>query len=187
MEPVTLRTDRLELSAPRPEDADAIYTACQDADIQRYTTVPSPYLASHAEDFISRCANHWQLGTETTWVMRENSVLAGVVGLHDIGRGNASLGYWVAPAARGRGLIVEAARAVIEWAFAPTGADLTRVEWRAVVGNVGSARVARALGFHYEGTLRAEFTNATGRFDGWVGGLLRSDDRMPQPWPVLED
>ena len=24
------------------------------------------------------------------------------------------------------------------------------------------------------------------RDDGWIAGVLRSDDRMPQPWPVLD-
>lgn len=52
------------------------------------------------------------------------------------------------------------------------------------VGNVGSARVARALGFRYEGLLRQAGVNSLGRSDMWVGGLLRDDDRAPHPWPV---
>ena len=67
------------------------------------------------------------------------------------------------------------------------GAALQRIEWRAVVGNVASARVARSLGFRYEGVLRSALSNSRGRDDGWIAGLLPGDDRMPQPWPVLED
>jgi RimJ/RimL family protein N-acetyltransferase len=55
------------------------------------------------------------------------------------------------------------------------------------VGNAGSARVARALGFRYEGVLRRALANSFGREDGWVAGLLPGDARMPQPWPVLTD
>jgi hypothetical protein len=35
--------------------------------------------------------------------------------------------------------------------------------------------------------LRRALSNSFGRDDAWVAGLLHTDDRMPQPWPVLED
>lgn len=187
MTPVTLRTERLELSAPTTADVDAIFEACQDPDTRRYTMVPSPYRREDADGFVAKTAQWWADGTETTWAIRDGAALAGMIGLHDIGRGNASLGYWMAPASRGRGLLTEAARAVVDWGFAGEGLALQRIEWRAVVGNTGSARIARALGFRYEGTLRQEFTNSHGRADGWVAGLLSTDDRMPHPWRVLED
>nr|BFF10567.1 hypothetical protein GCM10025699_18700 [Microbacterium flavescens] len=76
---------------------------------------------------------------------------------------------------------------MIDWGFDAGGLDLTRIEWRAVVGNVASAKVARALGFQYEGTLRKALANAKYRDDGWIAALLRTDERMPQPWAVLED
>ena len=111
-----------------------------------------------------------------------------MVGLHGITLGGAGeLGYWMAARSRRRGLLTEAARAVIDWGFSADGAALERIEWRAVVGNLGSARAARTLGFRYEGVLRRALSNSFGRDDGWVAGLLHSDDRMPQPWPVLVD
>jgi RimJ/RimL family protein N-acetyltransferase len=189
VEPVTLRTARLELSLPRPDDVDAIYEACQDPDIQRYTPVPSPYERQHAEAFVNRVPEDWEAGQHLTWVIREGETLVGTIGLYRIdGRGTGELGYWIAPGSRGGGRLREAAEAVIDWGFSPTGTDLTRIEWRAVVGNVASARVARALGFRYEGTLRGALVNARkDRDDGWIAGLLRDDDRMPHPWPVLDD
>ncbi|MEU1972288.1 GNAT family N-acetyltransferase [Microbacterium sp. NPDC019599] len=187
MEPVTLHTERLELSIPRDADIDAVLEACQDPDIQRYTTVPSPYERRHAEEFVQRVAKHWDDGTEQTWAMRDGETLAGMIGLYRQGAGSAELGYWVAPDCRGRGLVTEASRAVLDWAFSVEGLDLDRVEWRAVVGNIGSARAARTVGFRYEGTLRQALRNAAGdRDDGWIAGLLATDDRTPQPWPVLE-
>ena len=38
----TLTTDRLVLRAPREPDIDAIFAACQDTEIQRWTVVPVP-------------------------------------------------------------------------------------------------------------------------------------------------
>lgn len=188
MESVTLKTVRMELSVPRESDIDEIFEACQDAATQRYTTVPSPYTRVHAEEFIPRVAAQWAEGVHLTWAMRQGDALAGTIGLYRLdGSGSGELGYWVSPWSRRRGLIVEAGKAVIDWGFSPDGAGLERIEWRAVVGNVGSARAARALGFRYEGLLRAGLSGKQGRDDAWIAGLLSTDDRAPQPWPVLTD
>lgn len=185
MEAVTLRTERLVLSVPTAGDVDAIYAACQDADIQRYTTVPVPYERHHAEGFIPRVEKHWDEGVEQTWAIRDGDTLAGMIGLYRVASGSAELGYWMSPGSRGRGLLTEAARAVVDWAFAPEGLGAVRVEWRAVVGNVPSARAARTLGFRYEGLLRQALASPTGRDDGWIAAILASDDRTPQEWHVL--
>jgi len=188
MEPVTLRTARLELSPPRAEDIDAIYAACQDPDIQRYTRVPSPYSRADAEKFIGTVAEQWAGELHRTWMIREGSTLVGTVGFYRLdGQGNGEIGYWMAPDQRGGGRLREAAGAAIDWGFSPDGLGLTRIEWRAVVGNEPSAHVARALGFRFEGTLRQALVSADHRDDGWIAALLKTDERMPQSWPVLED
>jgi RimJ/RimL family protein N-acetyltransferase len=187
MQPVTLTTERLTLSAVTPDDIDAIFEACQDAAIQRYTTVPSPYERHHAVEFVEKATTWWEEGSETTWAIRSEGALAGMVGLHRLGSGSGELGYWMTAAHRGRGLLTEAATCVIDWGFATDGLELARIEWRAVVGNEASARAARALGFRFEGTLRAALGNGLGtRDDAWIAGLLPGDDRTPQPWPVQE-
>ena len=187
MEPVTLRTSRLELTLPRESDVDAIFEACQDPGIQRYTPVPVPYERTHAEAFIAQVPKDWEAGRNLTWVIREGDELVGTIGLYRLeGNGNGEIGFWMAPSARGGGRLDEASNAVMEWGYATDGLDLTRIEWRAVVGNVASARVARRLGFRFEGTLRGALVNAKYRDDGWIAALLRTDDRMPQPWPVLD-
>lgn len=185
MQPVTLRTTRLELSPPTENDVDAIFAACQDELIQRFTTVPSPYTRSHAEGFVAKSAGWWDAGTEATWAVRIDGALEGMIGLHRLGQGSGELGYWLAPAARGRGLVVEAARAVIDWGFSPDGLGLQRIEWRAVVDNPASHRVAQRLGFRYEGRVRAALVNGAGtRADGLIAGLLATDDRTAQEWPT---
>jgi hypothetical protein len=113
MEPVELRTPRLRLSVPVGADADAVYDACQDPDIQRYTTVPSPYTRTHAAAFPVTAARGWEDETDTVWAVRSGDVLAGMVGLHRLGTGSGELGYWLAPAFRGSGVMTEAADAVI--------------------------------------------------------------------------
>lgn len=187
MQPVTLRTARLELTLPRESDVDAIFEACQDAGIQRYTPVPYPYERKHAEAYVRQVPKDWEAGRHVTWVIREDDALIGTIGIYRMdGDGNGEIGFWMAPGSRGGGRLREAANAVIDWGFGGDGPALTRIEWRAVVGNVASAKVASALGFRYEGVLRQALANAKHRDDGWIAALLASDERMPQPWPVLE-
>lgn len=187
MQPAILRTRRLVLSLPNRADTDAVFHACQDPDIQRFTTVPRPYVREHAEKFIDLVPRQWAEGVSTNWAIRHDGALAGMIGMHRLGatEGCGEIGYWMAAPFRGKGLLAEAATAVLDFAFAPQGLDLVRVEWRAVVGNVGSAAAARAVGFRYEGLLRQALVGPGGRDDGWVAGILRSDDRTPVPWPVL--
>lgn len=187
MEPVTLTTERLVLRRPEEDDVEAIERACQDPEIPKWTTVPSPYTRKDAEDFVALVDRSWADKSETVWGIRREDVLVGMIGLHDItshpAGGDAELGFWVAEPARGKGYIVEAAEAVVEWGFAELG--LARIRWQAVAGNVPSARAARALGFRYEGLQRQALTSPRGRDDGWLAGLLATDDRAPVAWPVL--
>lgn len=188
MQPVVLRTPRLVLDLPRDEDVDAILAACQDPGIQRYTPVPYPYERTHAEAFVTQVPKDWETGRHVTWGIREHDRLIGTIGLYRMeGDGNGEIGFWMAPEARGGGRLREAANAVIDWGFSSEGPGLARIEWRAVVGNVPSARVASALGFRYEGMLRRALVNPKHRDDGWIAALLAEDERMPQPWPVLEN
>ncbi|MGX1695496.1 GNAT family N-acetyltransferase [Microbacterium keratanolyticum] len=188
MEITVLTTDRLTLRPPTAADVDAITTACQDPEIPRWTTVPSPYSRTDAEAFVRIVDASWADGSEAIWSIFHDGVLVGTVGLHNIAShpagGQAELGYWMTAESRGQGFLVEAARAVLDWAFAEL--DLARVHWQAVEGNIPSARAARALGFHFEGTRRQALTSHRGRDDGWTASLLPTDDRTPVAWPVLE-
>lgn len=188
MEPVTLQTERLVLSIPTEADVDAIADACQDPAIPRYVPVPSPYVRQDAVGFVALTQKWWAAGSDLVWAIRAGDEFCGVVGLHRLAgqSGSGEIGYWLSPGSRGHGYLTEASRAVIDWAFSEP-LDLARIEWRAVAGNVPSARVARALGFRYEGLLRQSATTPRTRDDAWIAGLLPDDQRMPQPWPVLED
>lgn len=189
MEPVTLRTARLELRTPTEENAAAIAEACQDPEIPRWTVVPSPYSSEDARQFIDLVAKAWADGDEATWAIHRDDELIGMIGLHhvadNVSGGQAEIGFWIAAGARGNGYVTEAAGAVIDWGFAKFG--LARIEWRAAAGNIASARTAQSLGFRYEGVLRHAHASPRGRADAWVAGLLKTDDRFPHSWRVLAD
>src|SRR5699024_12740303 len=105
----TIHTSRLTLSPPTPDDVGAIYQACQDPDIQRWTTVPSPYSWEDAAGFVTFTKTGWQTGENRVRGIRLDSKLIGTIGLVDEGAGGAGLGIWLAPGARNAGYLLEAA------------------------------------------------------------------------------
>ncbi|MFD0273731.1 GNAT family N-acetyltransferase [Kitasatospora sp. NPDC127111] len=178
VEPVVLTTERLVLRAPQESDVDAVLAACQDAEIQRWTVVPSPYRREDAEYFVRDLAhNGWRTGENRIWCVfeRGTGALVGSQGLISCpGRpGAAEVGWWATKEYRGRGYTAEAAAAVARYGLTELG--LRRLEWYAYVGNEGSRAVAEKVGFRFEGTLRS-FAEQRGRFhDAWVAGLLATD------------
>lgn len=185
MEPVTLTTARLLLRTVGPQDTDAVYAAAQDPDIQRWTTVPSPYLPEHAQGFTEELVpGGWSNGSMFTFgVFLRAGDLAGMLGITMRAPGEAEIGYWAAKEHRGNGYITEAAVAAARWAFTRMSVD--RLEWRAEVGNKASRAVAERAGFTLEGTLRSALINKGVRRDCWVGSLLPSDLGLPPTAPYL--
>ncbi|MEO3746365.1 GNAT family N-acetyltransferase [Plantactinospora sp. B5E13] len=175
---VTITEDGLVLRPWRPEDAEAVYRACQDPDIQRWTTIPAPYRMEHAEGFVGTIAPQaWATGSGAPFAVCDAATgeLLGSCGLVAItpSLDTAEVGYWTAPWARGRGVAVRATRALCRWAFRELG--LRRIIWQAEVGNHGSRLVALRAGFRIEGRLRLAHPGRTGCDDGWIGSLLAED------------
>ncbi|MEV1146242.1 GNAT family N-acetyltransferase [Micromonospora sp. NPDC049799] len=181
MEPVEIIEDGVLLRPWRATDAEAVLRACQDPDIQRWTTVPRPYLPEHAHGFVTDISGQaWARGTGAPFAVCDPATgdLLGSCGLVtiDAGTGSGEIGYWTAPWARGRNVTVRAARAVARWAFDTL--KLRQLIWRAEVGNHASRLVALRTGFRVEGRLRLP---DSGR-DGWIGSLLPGE--VPGPGEV---
>lgn len=163
----------------RPEDADAVHRACQDPVIQRWTSIPRPYRPEHAEVFVGpAAANAWLAGTAAPMGVFDlaTATLLGSTGLVevDLAKGTGEIGYWTAPWARRQGVATAAARASARWALQTLG--LTRLAWRAEVGNHAARLVAERIGVRMEGLLRRSRARADGRLvDSWVGSLLAGE------------
>ncbi|MBC9725476.1 GNAT family N-acetyltransferase [Streptomyces sp. TRM68367] len=185
MDPVTLTTDRLVLRTVGPQDTDAVYAACQDPDVQRWTMIPSPYLLEHAQSFTEQAApDGWANDSMFTFgLFLPSGELAGTLGITMRALGVAEIGFWCAKEHRGKGYVTEATLTAARWAF--THLKIDRLEWRAEVGNTPSRAVAERTGFTLEGTLRAA-TNHTGVLrDCWVASLLPSDLSLPSTTQYL--
>ncbi|MER5494382.1 GNAT family protein [Streptomyces sp. NPDC002490] len=191
MEHVTLTTERLVLRPFAPADTDEVHAACQDPDIQRWTTVPSPYAHEDAALFVQRIApGAWRDGTEYAFAVRPHAPaedgthpLVAAVSVHHPRENTWEVGYWTAAGHRRRGYTAECVRALAHWSFTALGC--TRLEWRAEVGNAPSRAVAESVGFVVEGTQRAGLFNRGTVRDCWLGALLPHDLGLPSPLPHL--
>ena len=183
MEPVELRSERLTLSVPTPDDVDDITRYCQDPLFEQFLTTPWPYSRSDAEWFVDAVARWWDEGSEYTLGIRLDEAGGALIGM--IGwRSRGDVGFWMGAEHRGRGYMVEALATMVEWVFVEH--DPERILWETLPGNLASARVARAAGFRYLGIAPVLVPARDGSYpDSWHAELRRDDDRDPKPgWPL---
>jgi ribosomal-protein-serine acetyltransferase len=102
---------------------------------------------------------------------------AGVIGTHRIDWLNRSveLGYWLGSSFRGRGIMTDSCRCLLQHAFHEL--ELNRVEIRCAAGNARSRRVPGRLGFTHEATLREAHLLHGRHRDLEVWSLLRREFR----------
>jgi RimJ/RimL family protein N-acetyltransferase len=157
MELPTLRDTDLVLRPKRPEDADAITSACQDPEIPRWTLVPSPYTRADADEFIAAGETDAAAGTSVSLLAVDaaDGRLLGSFSLMELARAPryGEIGYWVAAPERGRGIAARAVRLLTGWAQTEPG--LERIEILAHRDNAPSRRVAEKAGYRDSGELRA--------------------------------
>ena len=179
MDPVELSGDRVLLRAPVSADAAALTESIQHEDIPSWIDViPWPYTLADAHFFIQEIAGRgWASGENPIWLVtdREGGQVLGTVGLTVRQPGVVEIGYWLTPAARGRGMMSESVRLVCDFGFDHLTAD--RIEWQALVGNVASRKVADRLGFTFEGIVRGRLRKNGTSADAWMASLLPTDLR----------
>jgi RimJ/RimL family protein N-acetyltransferase len=161
----------LRLRPLREHDLDDLAATCADPLTQRWVDLPGGYTRENADWWFGFSRKRWDRGESVLYVLAdERDRYCGSVELVLRGPGEAELGYFAAPWARGRGWTTEATRRVCRLGFEELG--LERIEWRAVVGNEASRRVAEKIGFTVEGVRRRIRHGRDGRLDSWFGSLF---------------
>jgi RimJ/RimL family protein N-acetyltransferase len=133
---------------PVASDVPWIFQACQDEDIQRFTSVPSPYTPTDAVAWIARAAEQCAAGrefhflislTDTGELLGSSGVVLGET------QGRGELGYWVDRDARRRGVATNAITALEQWSAAQL--DVVETYMRIAELNVASQAVAGRCGY----------------------------------------
>lgn len=170
--PPVLSDGVVSLRAPRADDVEDIALACRDPHIAEWTTVPSPYARTDAEEWVAKRAATVDWWSSPVWAVTvlPRDRWCGSIDLRPDGEGGAEVGYLLAPWARGAGYAVRALRLACGWAFSTLGVDV--VTWYAYAGNVASLRAARSAGFDVPDHVFRAFGSQRGRRrDCWIGTL----------------
>jgi RimJ/RimL family protein N-acetyltransferase len=184
-----------ELAFPDPPLADAVVLlrpwreadvpgklmAFSDPVIQRFSWPrTTPYSEADAHEYFAAQQQARQRGEELNFAFvepRDEDDVLGGGSLYeiDLQRACAAVGYWLAPAARGRGVASHAVGLLARWAFDEL--DVARLELTCGPDNLASQRVAERCGFVREGVLRSHLPFKGSRRDTVVFSLLPGELR----------
>ena len=152
--PEHIRTDRLLLRVPTPNDAEEMYARyAHDAEVARYMSWTPHQSVAETHAFVERVVADRENGVSYSWLIfpRDGGPLLGSIGCR-VQDARLQFGYCLARDAWGCGFATEAARAFLTAAFADESV------WRAQafcdLENRSSARVLEKAGLNLEGTLR---------------------------------
>ncbi len=139
---------------PRIEDAAVVFESyARDEEVTRYVTFRPHQTLEETEEFMRGRLRRMEQGEAFSWAItrRGDDRLIGTIELRTQGF-KADFGYILARPFWGQGLVTEALRAVLDFAFTLPG--MYRVWAVCDVDNVGSARVMEKAGLDFEGILR---------------------------------
>jgi len=177
--PAELITERLLLRPFTLDDVEDLLEYTQDTEWARYQVniPPVPYTREDAETLVAMFSNpsNWEK-LQIFAITFEDKVIGEIcVNQRDEDRRNerAELAYSLSRRHWGKGLMTEAARVVVNWAFQTYG--FNRMFAYCDPRNVGSRRILEKLGMKREGLLRSHL-KWNGEFrDQLYFGLLRAE------------
>jgi len=167
--------ENLKLVLPLPQHAEEITAVVRENLDQLKLWMPwatDDYSINSAREFINenlkRLAETGSFGLNIVW----RGKFVGSIGFHNLDSNNKSahVGYWLAKAAQGRGLVTQCCRVLIDYLFDEL--KLNRVQINCNVENAKSRAIPERLGFQLEGIHRqVEF------FSERFGDCLRNAKR----------
>ena len=170
----------------RIEDAEALTALANNRRVWRNLTdiFPHPYTQEDAyawlrEQSSDKTANPGAPGP-SHFALEVDGVLAGALGFQrreDINRKTLSLGYWLGDPFWGRGIMTDAVRHVLPYAF--TMDKVARVQAGIFAWNPASTRVVEKAGFSFEGRLRNAVFKDGEMTDLLYYGILPSEVQKP--------
>ena len=175
--PPTIRTERLILRPFAREDALPIAVVLDDAEVGQYLLhVPHPYSDVEALRWITAWARRWLTGRGIALaITRRGEILGACTLTVQPDHRRAELGYWLGRAHWGQGVAVEAAGALIDWAFREL--RLERVFAQYLDDNRRSGRVLEKLGMMREGVRRGHVKKGNRQLDAHQYGVLKKEWR----------
>ena len=179
LKPLQLQTGRLRFTEFEGGDAETLYALFSDPQAMRYWSREPMQDPAEAVQLIDEIATLRERDELYQWALRlEDGTLIGTATLHAFSLVNrrCGIGYMLARAHWGRGLMHEALDALISHVFEFTGIE--RIGADVDPRNVRSIALLKRLGFREEGLRRATYRLYGEVQDSKLMGLL-AKDRVP--------
>ncbi len=152
-----LETDRLLLRKMMVSDAHDMYEYARRSDVTTFLTWNPHPSRSYTRNYLEYVATKYSTGSFYDWAVieKKSGRMIGTCGFtkFDFPSNGAEIGYVINPDYRGNGYAVEAAGAVMNFAF--NVLKVMRLEANYMEGNQASRRVMDKLGMSYEGMRRS--------------------------------
>ncbi len=152
----TITTERLILKRILPENAEDMYEYASRQDVTQFLLWSPHVNLRETKGYIEYLQREYRKGNYADWgiTLRSSGKFVGTIGFANLDLANnwGELGYVLNPAYHGMGIMTEALGAVLELAFREL--SLHRVQLRIMDGNADSEKLARRMGFVYEGLVR---------------------------------
>ena len=154
----TLETERMILRKLRMEDVPDVYAYASVPEVAEHVAWDTHTSIDDSKTFVSSVIEQYNNGLVSTWgiVEKQSGRVIGTCGFvyWNIDHARSEIGYAIGREYWGKGMMTEAARAMLEFGFRRM--ELNRIEARCEVPNIGSARVMEKIGMSYEGLLREQ-------------------------------
>ncbi len=137
---------------------------------------PSPYTEKNAKEWIKMNINKYKEGFYYNFVIDVGGLAVGTIGAGLVEEKPfiMSFGYWLGENYWNKGIVSEAARLYLKYAF-KTFRGVERIQAITYLWNKGSQRVLQKNGFKMEGILRKSYLKDGKIIDKYIFSKLRND------------
>ena len=176
----TLKTKRLRLRQANMGDAADLFEYSKDPKVAQHVLCEAHRNINETKRYIRYLIKQYRGGYPSTFVIEyvEKNKVIGTIGfswVEDVNKA-AEIGYSLNREYWNKGIMTEALKAVLEYAF--TELNLNRVEAQHELSNPSSGRVLEKVGMKYEGCMRQRIYNKGKYVDVAVYAILREDERV---------
>lgn len=157
-----IHTDRLYLRPVESSDAELMWPYVTDPEIAKYMSWEPHQNIEETREFVRRLQRDKEEGKGFTWSIFWEDDFCGIFSIIAIAHKHRALtydkgelAYWCASGLQGKGIMSEAGKAVVRFAFEELG--LHRLVVSHFAENTHSEKLIKRLGFRFVGTEREAF------------------------------
>ncbi|WP_052573891.1 GNAT family N-acetyltransferase [Haloferula sp. BvORR071] len=176
--PIVLKSTRLILRPPLPEDAARIECFISDRRVAEMTAlIPHPYPRGGCVDWIRLTEQQWLEGVKASFVicLRDSGDLVGAISFFCDGSRDNEIGYWIGVPHWGRGYATEALERVLRYAFDEL--EVQRVDTYHFAHNPASGRVMEKAGLKFLSKTKLGASRGDEQYDDVRYGLSAGEWR----------